>query len=229
MTISSLVLFGSRAREDNDCRSDIDLLLITAEGNPRQVKTGSVSLSFYPLDVLLDKAKGGDLFVLHLIREGRLLTGSPDPMERIKKSFRQKPSYDKEIHSAVDLGWLISRFGSEFDDKLVQRRISWCVRTILIAKSVQGGCPTFSSEKLNALFPSLAVVRLIRQKDEPLSDETFPLLRDFLVEHGGTDPCGDVVTAADYQEHFEHTENAVALHFLASREKQERLDEYASG
>ncbi|GLI96058.1 hypothetical protein LMG27198_50500 [Methylocystis echinoides] len=203
-------------------------MLITADGHTRQVKVGSVSLSFYPLHVMIDKSKNGDLFVLHIIREGLLLTGSPVPFENIKSSFRQRSNYEKEIRAAADLGWLIVRFGAEFDDKLVQRRVSWCIRTVLIANSVQSGHPTFSSEKLSTLYPAYAVTRLIRQKDEPISSETFPLLRDFLIEYGKTDPCPDAVAPNDYLGHFERTENAVALHFLASQDKKENKDEYSS-
>ncbi len=227
MSISSLILFGSRAREDNNLRSDIDILVITFDGHPKQVKIDSVSLSFYPLDVLVEKAKDGDLFVLHIIREGKLLTGSAASLEKIRASFRNKLTYKKEIHAASDLGWMIVRYGAEFDKKLVQKRVTWCVRTVLIAISVQKGDPTFSTDGLRAVDPSPAVARLLQQKDDPISSDTFCLLRSFLTEQGLGDPCPDASNPSDYLGHFECSGNTVALHMLVSKQKRDDLEEYA--
>jgi predicted nucleotidyltransferase len=229
MSLISLVLFGSRAREDNNIRSDIDLLLISSDRHPRQVKINSLSLSFYPLDILIEKARNGDLFVLHIIREGRLLNGPIEPLEKLRSSFKQKKSYKNEIHAAGDFGWMIIRHGNEFDGKLVRRRVTWCVRTILIAVSVQRGRPTFSLDGLKAIDPSQEVASLLQQKDDPISNDTFRLLQSFLSKCRLDDPCPDATSPSDYHSHFERTKNAVALHFLASKHTKDGRDEYVSG
>ena len=223
-----MILYGSRARDDNSSRSDVDILLITSENKISHTKINSLSVSFYPLDVLMEKAKSGDLFVLHLVLEGKLLFGSAAAMEEIRAAFRSKANYLEDIRSAADLGWMIARYGDEFDQHLVARRATWCVRTVLIALSVQRGQPTFSSKGLTAIAPSPQVDLLLRQKDEPVSRHTFSALQSFLTSGGYADPCPDASTPFDYYSQFERTDNVVALKLLASKHLKDDSDEYGS-
>ena len=63
MPLWSMAVFGSRARGDDDPKSDIDILLITSGKKPRLVNKDRLSFSLYPSKWLLKKAQAGDLFV----------------------------------------------------------------------------------------------------------------------------------------------------------------------
>jgi len=68
------ILFGSYAREDFNSDSDIDILLIHNEFK-KPVHSGKYSISIYSKDKLMDFAKIGSLFILHLISEAKHLSG----------------------------------------------------------------------------------------------------------------------------------------------------------
>ena len=69
--ISAILLFGSRAREDNGRGSDTDLLLISPPGTPQHKSIGHLSMFFYPWEKLTNDAREGDLFVCHIVREAK--------------------------------------------------------------------------------------------------------------------------------------------------------------
>ena len=66
----SILLYGSRARGDAHDKSDVDLLGIKTDGSItfRKEQKG-VTLHEYPFSYLEEKAKSGDLFLLHIVSE----------------------------------------------------------------------------------------------------------------------------------------------------------------
>lgn len=219
MSFLSLVLFGSRARGDSGPRSDVDLLLITNEKRPRHAKVETISLSCYPLNNLIHMAESGDLFVLHILQEGKILVDPAGLIDTIRVSFRVKTSYKKEIMAASDLGWMLARFGSEFSESLTAKRITWCARTILISISAQNGTPIFSISGLKKIKETKEAHHLLMQKDEALDASAFLSLRTFLENLGLQDPCQGAKSANDYRDHFLASENDVALNMLNSEYK----------
>ncbi|HEY3936207.1 MAG TPA: nucleotidyltransferase domain-containing protein [Bryobacteraceae bacterium] len=211
-SIRSLILFGSRARGDHVANSDTDLLLITSESKPRHRTVHNISLSLYPAVHLLDKARAGDLFVCHLVKEGKVLSDESSIFENVCRSFRLRNSYMNEISSASELGWFLVRHGRKFENaKIVNRRIAWCVRTTLIARSAEARQPVFSASALERFAGSPIVGRLISQKNETTVDET--LNRDFetfLITWGGGDISIEK-TPGNYLDRFEQTSNVIAL------------------
>ena len=88
----ALMVFGSFARGQSHC-SDIDVLQLKLKGCP-SYKVGRLSFSVYEMKTLGGMAQSGDLFVLHLLREGILLS---DPDEKLKKILLQyAPPVDYE-------------------------------------------------------------------------------------------------------------------------------------
>ena len=228
MAILSIILYGSMAREEHAADSDVDLLLVTSDSRPRHANVDNVSLSFYSIDDLVNKAIAGDLFILHVLLEGRVLHDPTQAMDLVRQGFRQKSSYEAEIRAASDLAWMIVRFGQEFDARLAAKRITWCVRTILIAMSVQMGIPTFSSEGMIKIAPFLETAMLLRQKNNNIDDTSFMNLKSFINKYNFVDPCMFAEKADDYYAHFEHTCNSIALHMLLSKETKNTMAEYTS-
>src|SRR5579875_2265429 len=166
MTIVALALFGSRARGDANRDSDVDLLLVTDEGKPRHAHASHVSLSFYPLRHLETLAEAGDLFLCHVLREGVPVHDPNQVFERLRGRFQLRATYADQIQKAAHLGWLLARFGANWpEDPLLRRRITWVVRTILIAKAAGAGNPVFSPAALSALGPTPITAALIAEKD----------------------------------------------------------------
>lgn len=215
MPILAVALFGSRARGDEDPSSDVDLLLVTAEGPARHASMGDLSLSFYPLPDLHARARSGNLFLCHVLREGRTLYDPEACFPTLQAEFRLRPSYAAAIHQAADLAWYMVRFGRRYPDtSLFRRRIAWCVRTILIARSAELGTPTFAPRHLAKLGPRLVTARLIAQKDaDHLHPGTLSDLERFLRELSLLDPLPRATEEA-FTLRFKETANSVALHFV---------------
>lgn len=211
MSISAVALFGSRARGDALPDSDVDLLLISTERRTRHAALGNISLYLYPWAQLLRKAAAGDLFVCHIVREARALHDPEDRLGALGQAFRFKESYADEIGQASDLGWYIARNFRNMPGTVATKRIAWCVRTILIAKTAEEHRPLFAANELMHFSGSTDVGELIAQKDdsEP-SLGSIALLGDFLRQYGHTDPVPDG-NPTSYRSRFKKKRNKVAL------------------
>lgn len=212
MTVLAVCLFGSQARGDQDESSDVDLLLITSERQPRHSSMGTVSLSMYPIDDLIERAAAGDLFLCHLANEARPMYDPEGNLPRIKAAFQYRDSYDHEVGQASALGWLLGRFADKLPNpRLSNRRIAWCVRTILIAKSAECRTPLFAPAKLAAFSEDLRVLKLIQQKSAEGGPDQALLtqLREFLHRWGTPDPVPAANSAAAYETFFLSTHNEV--------------------
>lgn len=228
MSISALVLFGSKARGDEGPNSDVDFLLITSDDKPRHASVSKVSLSFYPYSDMLRRASVGDLFVLHIILEGKVIHDPDHRVDLIKAAFRKKDTYAEETSAATDLAWLIAKFGQQFDRALTAKRITWCVRTALIARSVEIGAPVFSPNELMKMAPIAEIGALIKQKDHPIDASSFDNLKKFLIWGGFSDPCRSATSPDNYQRRFVSSENSVGRHFMKANTRLQEIDEYTA-
>ncbi|PSH62225.1 DUF294 nucleotidyltransferase-like domain-containing protein [Phyllobacterium sophorae] len=216
MTVFAMLLFGSHARGDQDLRSDTDLLLITEDDGPRHVLQGHLSTSIYPLGDLQLRAQNGDLFVCHIIREAKPIYDPLEQLALLRSQFRIRSSYESEVQKATDLGWFLIDHGqNQRIAPLINRRVAWCVRTILISRSAEAGEPVFSASELAAFARSNAVMTMIKHKDaEHLDEEVVELLRGFLVKFGGLRLGDGRSSYGAYLKQFMVTSNNIALAFV---------------
>lgn len=229
MAISLLVLFGSRARGDAVDSSDTDLLLATDEPGIRHVSDGNLSLSFYCDAELKERAARGDLFVCHVVREGRLLAGSTVLFDEIRSAFRLRSDYGGEIAKASDLGWFLIGYGSALGNvQLVNRRLAWVARTILIARSAESGSPVFSPKALADWAGAPEVEALVSNRYSAEPDAKSPvILRNLLEQWGWSRTVGVPESFGSYRERFAATGNAVALQTLEWRARIQADGQYA--
>lgn len=145
----SLVLFGSRARGDQRLSSDVDLLGVTDGGSIRDIPAvRGTSFFTYPVESIRQKAKNGDLFVLHLAKEGRIIHDTAGIFRSSCDDFVFKPSYREEITEASGIVWLFAERQQLVQKNRNKKRLAWALRTIIIAKAAEKGEAIFSSSAL---------------------------------------------------------------------------------
>jgi hypothetical protein len=223
MAISAMLLFGSRARNDHAPESDTDLLIIVPGFHPRHTSVGHVSMFFYPRTKLLADAAQGDLFVGHLVQEAKPFFDTNGKLVELRAAFRLRTSYAEEIGKALDFGWFLARYGGDLDSGVVARRMIWCLRTILIARSAEAGTPVFAPLALVARATSEAARALLvdrhRLKPDTMIRHRF---RRFLVEECCSSSWHLDGSSTDFIDRFTMTSNDVALQTLRQSHDHER-------
>ncbi|MCW5737311.1 MAG: nucleotidyltransferase domain-containing protein [Enhydrobacter sp.] len=215
-----MFLFGSRARGDHEAASDTDLLIVCDEPQPRHVSVGKVSMFFYPWQKLLADAAHGDLFAGHVALEGKPISDEFDQLRELRRTFRLRSSYAPEVSHALDLGWFIYRFPEALRPSLAAKRMIWCVRTILIARSAENGKPIFAPGQLAKIAQSSAGGELLSmRRRRRLTKATLRLFQRFLLEEGRGADEPRCSTPAQFIDRFVQSENGVALRTLRQNEK----------
>ena len=169
--VLGVALFGSRARGDFYDKSDVDVLLWTTGKFPSVQTNGILSLSFYPHADLLKKAADGDLFVSHVVHEAVPIWDPRDLLSELREAFTPKKSFDKIISDAAELGSLLIHRADTIKPRLLNRRIAWVVRTILIARAAERGQYLFSANALATFLDVHEAEVLIAARDELLKDD----------------------------------------------------------
>jgi len=216
----AILLFGSRARNDHENASDVDMLYVCDETEPRHVSAGKTSMFFYPWKKLLADAAAGDLFVGHIAFESRAYADPNDLLGRLRAAFRFKANYKQEIDRAADLGWFIVRFPEHLKSSLRAKRMIWCVRTILIARLAEEGQLVFAPKKLAELARSKAAKELLEDRLRRRTDEKMLRnLSKFLVTESDTQRWHRTASLDDFAQRFKETSNEVALKTLEQNER----------
>lgn len=229
MSVLAIALYGSRARGDNDPDSDTDMLMVSNDAAHRHAEHANVSLSFYSPHALIEKARTGDLFLCHIVNEAVVLYDPTDFFGQLRKHFLYKTNYSQEINAAQNLGWFLVYYAATFDNiKLANKRIAWCVRTILIARAAEQTRIIFSASEL-AEFSGLSQTRtLIANKD---SDKFDPLIMQgfvqFLNHYGNRQFLNPPrMEINEYIKNFHETGNSVALSTVRDAWAQESCEGY---
>lgn len=216
----AVLLFGSRARNDHENASDVDLLYVCNETAPRHVSAGKTSMFFYPWKKLLADAVAGDLFVGHIAFEGRAYSDPNNLLGRLRAAFQFKPNYETEIDHAADLGWFIIRYPEQLKPSLRAKRMIWCVRTILIARLAERGQLVFAPKQLAELARSKAARELLEERRRRRTDDKMMRnLSKFLVTEADTQRWHRTASLDDFVQRFRDTSNDVALKTLEQNER----------
>lgn len=217
MTVSAIWLFGSRARNQQSRGSDTDLLLVGSENRTRHVSVGHLSMFFYTWEKLVRDAQEGNLFTCHIVREAVPVYDANGILERLRENFTLRRSYATEIQQASELGWFLDRYSSELPTTIVARRMIWCIRTILIARSAETGTPVFSPEALMQFARSFAARELLTERHQRHADAAMRhKFRLFLREEAMPLPFADSWSMDEFEDRFQSTENHVALQAMHS-------------
>ena len=147
--MKALVIFGSKARHDSEPDSDVDLLGVYDGDTVIPKAIDNVHLFLYPEKQILHLMKSGDLFALHLVKESVTIYGE-DVINNLFSQFRYKDNYFDEISTARELAMnIVNSYQKIKQVKLANKRLSWCVRTSIIALSANNRDPIFSKRKIS--------------------------------------------------------------------------------
>lgn len=194
--------------------------MINLEDETRHVSVGHLSLFIYPWRQLEQDAQSGDLFACHLVQEAKALVDPDDYLAQLRRSFRFRQSYQEEVERASDLGWYLVLFGDELNSALLAKRVLWCVRTVLIARSAEQRAPVFAPQELVKQTRSQPAQHLLTRRHHQRDDDSLrQALRAFLeTEIPSTSPP----TGADrsmFLTRFVATSNKVALQTLKQEDE----------
>lgn len=228
MNVTSLIIYGSCARGDNVSTSDVDLLSLVSEGDYRMIVQNKINLALYPKTDAFEMARNGELFMLHIVREGRALIDFDTDFEKLKTDFQFKLSYGTDIANATALGWALIHLGKNIKNfALVNKRIAWCVRTILIAKAAERQEAIFSTQALAQFANDPSIAKLIENKNNSTSNlKIHKPFQEFLEEWGNSKAHIKSMDLMDYKEHFQKTGNVVALKTLKAIQGDAALERY---
>lgn len=176
------ILFGSYARRDQSSSSDIDILGLVSSGRLEKNEVGSISYHQYPLIKAIREAQAGNLFFLHICREGRFLGGDKTHFDFLRQSFDYKVSYAREFTAGLLMAEfffsLFEEFSEEFCElgsiqkKYIQKKSVWGIRTAVIAAAAQEKNPVFSAKKLLNYSKISGLDSLIKRRDKAVPN--FP-------------------------------------------------------
>ena len=209
--VSAILLFGSRAREDNSRGSDTDLLLVIPPGTPQHKSIGHLSMFFYPWEKLKADARDGDLFVCHIVREAKPVFDPLGQLDQLRSQFRLRTSYAREIAHARDLSWFLDRHVGALNSSVVVRRMVWCIRTILIARLAERGAPVFAPLELAKAAPTSAADLLAVRHQRRLDVTMRQRFRQYIMEEDVSPVLPSEATIGDYRSLFLRTGNKVGL------------------
>lgn len=189
MAGDTVILFGSAARGDADANSDVDLLILKNAGFPKSIKVPPVEIQVHTKKTMLKKAENGDLFAMHIAFDGVPISDPDNFFLIFKEACQLKVSYESEKNEALILGGFLQSNWSLYGDlSFVNKRIAWCVRTILIALAAEERKLIFSPRGLcdYALPMNIEPLLELRRSNEKPSG-VIPLFDKFLKHHNGDD------------------------------------------
>ncbi|OIR48098.1 hypothetical protein [Enterobacter sp. FB] len=147
--MKALALFGSTARYEREIDSDIDLLGVYDKATIHCSSESIVNLYLYPEEIIIKKMVSGDLFALHLVKEAIPIYGT-EYFKEIFSNFRYKKDYSYEIGTALFIGnILIKNYASIINKAIVNKKLAWCLRTVVIAISAEEKKPVFSKKYIS--------------------------------------------------------------------------------
>ena len=167
------------------------MLAVTTAGVPRATAAHDhIAIASYPCDEVIDGARRGDLFALHVVTEAKVLYEAWPVFEEMRRAFTYRPDYGREVKVASDVGWFLLRYRSRFSDgRVFNERVAWCTRTILIARAAGARRPVFSADGLAQFSGSPHVAALIRNKGRGnVEDQLLEAFRDVLTTFGAPVP-----------------------------------------
>jgi nucleotidyltransferase-like protein len=173
-TAPATLLYGSYARGDHSCDSDIDVLQIVPAPRPFQ-KIGSIGVSFYTARQLSKLANQGSLFVLHLRKEGVVLH-DPQKILRAALDCYVDPEDYNELRSTISASGAVLHLDRDcLSDQQFTGVINlslYLLRTGVYLRCAEEGTPVFSLRAARAILGDHPAVALLMNRRKLLEYPT---------------------------------------------------------
>ena len=163
-----LMLFGSVARGDDTDESDIDILQLVSTNLGPRTTCGNFVFSNYATQQLRRMFCSGNLFALHLLHDGVILSDPYGELQDCLDSYTPPNGYTKVLE---ELGWTAKFLAVDCDTfemystNLVALGI-YILRTKLFVDCAKSGRPSFSVPDISRRFadPRIQVVYNLGKK-----------------------------------------------------------------
>ncbi len=113
---SSLILFGSTSRGDNNVSSDIDIVQVS-DVFQKKYSEEKINFSIYTYNKLEKMGRSGSLFILHLIREGQVIDGDRLIIKWLNRIFTPPVSYSEYRSELLHAAKLLDISQQEYSTK----------------------------------------------------------------------------------------------------------------
>lgn len=177
-----VLLFGSAARGDATAQSDIDVLqLSTRIGS---LERGRFSVTVYQPHHLQRMAQNGSLFVLHLVREGRILADPHGYIANILSAYTPPTSYSplrETLRTTLDV---LDASPAELDKNIrgFIRLALFLARTEAYIRCAEAGTPIFAMRSVARFLEDPELYDVFSTRSEHPTDKDFFFRVRHLVE-----------------------------------------------
>lgn len=228
MSILGLAVYGSRARGDYTNNSDTDLFAITDDAKYQMIENGKTNMACYPYELAMSRSSGGDLFFMHIVKEAAMIYDSGSYFECVRGNFRYKETYTEELQMASEVGYgLLLNRDAISDFSAYNRRLIWCVRTVLIAKSAEMRNPKFSAKDLAELFRNPKIESVVEIKDSDCYEKgSYLIAGEILDTLGCKMPIDMPRNYSDLVGYFERKNNKMGVRTAQLLSHDIESDEY---
>jgi hypothetical protein len=174
------------ARGDSSETSDVDLLISEVTGSIKSERTGRVEVQYTPQDFLMEMSARGDLFAIHLAYEAKIVSDPDSFFVKFSAALKIKSSYADEREAASALAtYLLKRKLSKPQIPIRNKRVAWCVRTILISLLLEKGDIVFSPTRLQEIYSDKRITTLLNARRERIESQDYKkALQWFIDEYG---------------------------------------------
>ncbi|MBN8671864.1 MAG: nucleotidyltransferase domain-containing protein [Chitinophagales bacterium] len=164
---SHLILFGSYSRGDYETKSDIDILQIT-DTRFKSYSVNHINFSVYTLSRLNEMCLDGSLFLLHIIKESKVLFGDSDILNNWNKIFPYKKDYTQYKNEIINTSKLLDVNEEVYLEnwKGFNSLLCYLFRSYLYASLVGEKDFSFSTKYLADKINDLNIINALNLKKE---------------------------------------------------------------
>lgn len=215
----ALILFGSYSRGDFDSQSDIDVLEVTIEIE-KPYSSNEINFSTYSLEQLMAMAKEGNLFILHIISDGKVISGDKKILDILKTTYKKQENY-KTFRNEIILTSNVLDLTEEqynLNPKGYYGLLCYLFRSYLYSDMYDEDCLTFSIKEISKRYKDnqiLEVFQLKHKKNVTYSE--FMFCKNVFQKYTKTKFINHYIDSIDLVRGLKESTKfgfSIALHFL---------------
>ncbi len=215
----ALILFGSYSRGDYDLTSDIDVLEVTQRVE-KPYSNGEINFSTYSLEQLRKMASEGNLFILHLILEGKLISGDTNLLKIIERSFIKRKSYESFRTEIVLTARLLDVTEEQFsiNSKGYYGLLCYLFRSYLYSMMYDEGSLKFSIKEISKKYNDSNISEVFSKKHQKtITFSEFIFCKSVFQKYAKSKLNNNFIDSIDLLKAVKEKSKfgfSVALHFL---------------